>query len=75
VLTALLAILSVPIVYSASTAIALDHHGSADFFFWRQVGFVAVGLAAFLAFRGCRRGRRATRCGSCIGGVGRSVSD
>ncbi len=49
VLTALLAILSVPIVYSASTAIALDHHGSADYFFWRQVGFVTVGLAAFLA--------------------------
>lgn len=48
VLTALLAILSVPIVYSASTAIALDHHGNADFFFWRQAGFVAVGLSVFL---------------------------
>jgi cell division protein FtsW len=48
VLTALLAVLSIPIVYSSSTAIALDHYGNPDFFFWRQVGFAGVGLAAFL---------------------------
>lgn len=44
VLTLLFAIISIPIVYSASTAIALDNHRSTDFFLWRQIGFVAVGL-------------------------------
>jgi cell division protein FtsW len=47
-LTILLTVLSVPIVYSASTAIALDHHNNADFFFLRQVGYVAVGVTLFL---------------------------
>lgn len=48
VLTTLLAVLSIPIVYSASMPIALDHHGNADFFFWRQIFFVGVGLAFFV---------------------------
>lgn len=48
VLTTLLAVLSIPIVYSASMPIALDHHGNADFFFWRQMFFVGVGLACFV---------------------------
>jgi hypothetical protein len=47
-LTILLTVLSVPIVYSASTAIALDHHDNADYFFLRQVGYVAVGITLFL---------------------------
>jgi cell division protein FtsW len=48
VLTALLAVLSIPIVYSSSTPIALQHYNNPDFFFWRQIGFAGVGLAAFL---------------------------
>ncbi len=48
VATILLALLSIPLVYSASTALALDHHNNADFFFVRQIGFVVVGLAWFL---------------------------
>jgi cell division protein FtsW len=44
VLTALLAVLSVPIVYSASTAVALDTYGKANFFLIRQAGFVGLGL-------------------------------
>jgi cell division protein FtsW len=47
-LTLLLTVLSVPIVYSASTAIALDHHNNADFFFLRQLGYVAIGVTVFL---------------------------
>lgn len=48
VATILLALLSIPLVYSASTALALDHHDNADFFVLRQIGFVAVGLAWFV---------------------------
>jgi cell division protein FtsW len=49
VLTALLAILSIPIVYSASTAVALDTYGKANFFLIRQAGFVALGIIVLLA--------------------------
>lgn len=48
VTTILLALFSIPLVFSASTALALDHHGNADFFVLRQIGFVAVGLAWFV---------------------------
>ncbi|MBV9470391.1 MAG: FtsW/RodA/SpoVE family cell cycle protein, partial [Abitibacteriaceae bacterium] len=43
-LTLLLAVLSIPLVYSASTAIALDHYGYTDYFLTRQIGFVLGGL-------------------------------
>ncbi|HVF85607.1 MAG TPA: FtsW/RodA/SpoVE family cell cycle protein, partial [Abditibacteriaceae bacterium] len=48
VATILLALLSIPLVYSASTTLALDHHDNADFFLLRQIGFVVVGLAWFV---------------------------
>ena len=48
VATVLLALLSIPIVYSASQTLALDHHDNADFFLLRQIGFVAAGLGWFL---------------------------
>jgi cell division protein FtsW len=48
-ITIILTVLSLPIVYSASTAIALDHYGNADFFFLRQFGYVAAGILLFLA--------------------------
>ena len=42
----LLTAVSVPLVYSASTAIALDQHGGdPNFFLWRQIGYGLVGLA------------------------------
>ena len=41
----LLTALSIPLVYSASTAIALDQHGgNPDFFLTRQIGFAFIGL-------------------------------
>ena len=47
--TVALALFSILAVYSASMALALDHNrGDSNFFLWRQVAFVAVGLAAFL---------------------------
>jgi len=45
VATLLLAILSVPLIYSASTAIALENHKHADYFLWRQLQFIVLGLA------------------------------
>lgn len=45
VLTLLLTVLSIPLVYSASTAIALDHYNHTDFFLTRQIFFVVIGLA------------------------------
>lgn len=48
VLTLVLSLLSVPLIYSASTAIALDHHGRTDFFLLRQIGFVGAGLLVLL---------------------------
>ncbi len=47
VATILLALFSIPIVYSASTALALDRHDSADFFLIRQAGAAAGGLFLF----------------------------
>jgi cell division protein FtsW len=46
--TFVLALASIPMVYSASQAIALDNHGNTDFFLVRQIGFVVVGLAAMV---------------------------
>ncbi len=45
----ILTALSIPLVYSASTAIALDqHHGDTNFFLWRQIGYSIVGLGVML---------------------------
>ena len=45
----ILTALSVPLVYSASTAIALDqHHGDTNFFLWRQIAYSLVGLGVML---------------------------
>lgn len=49
VATILLALLSIPLVYSASTPLALDHHKNGDFFLTRQIVSVAIGLAMFFA--------------------------
>ncbi len=43
-ITLFLSLFSIPMIYSASQAIALDNHGSADFFLIRQVGFVLAGI-------------------------------
>ncbi len=46
----LLTALSIPLVYSASTAIALDqHNGDPDFFLWRQIGFALIGFVVMIA--------------------------
>ncbi len=46
----LLTALSIPLVYSASTAIALDQHdGEPDFFLWRQLGFALIGFVTMIA--------------------------
>ncbi len=42
--TMILAFASIPMIYSASQAIALDNHGSTDYFLIRQIGFVFIGL-------------------------------
>ena len=45
----LLTAASVPLVYSASTAIALDQHGGdSNFFLWRQIGYGLFGLMLML---------------------------
>ena len=50
VATLLLTILSIPLVYSASTAIALDQHkGDLNFFLIRQVIYSAIGLAVMVS--------------------------
>lgn len=50
VATLLLTVLSIPLVYSASTAIALDQHGgNPDFFLTRQIGFALFGFAVMIA--------------------------
>ena len=46
--TIILSVLSIPLVYSASTALALEHYGDPNFFLLRQVGFVVVGLGIML---------------------------
>ena len=49
VATLLLTALSIPLVYSASTAIALDqHHGDTNFFLWRQIAYSIVGLGVMI---------------------------
>jgi cell division protein FtsW len=40
--------LSIPLIFSASTAIALDNHSGTTFFFWRQIMFVLIGFAAMI---------------------------
>jgi len=56
-LALLFAIISIPLVYSASTAIALDSFKNTDFFLWRQIGFVVVGLVGleFVSRRSVRQ--------------------
>ena len=45
----LLTALSIPLVYSASTAIALDQHGgNPDFFLTRQIGFALAGFLVMI---------------------------
>ncbi len=45
----LLTALSIPLVYSASTAIALDQHGgNPDFFLFRQLGFALIGFVTMI---------------------------
>ncbi|MDQ3815149.1 MAG: FtsW/RodA/SpoVE family cell cycle protein [Armatimonadota bacterium] len=48
VATLLLAVLSVPLVYSASTAIALENHSRVDYFLWRQLQFICIGLGTLV---------------------------
>jgi cell division protein FtsW len=48
-LTLLFAVLSVPLVYSASTAIALDNHSNPSYFLVRQLGFVVIGVLILVA--------------------------
>jgi cell division protein FtsW len=45
----LLTALSIPLVYSASTAIALENNGNPDFFLTRQIGFALVGICVMIA--------------------------
>ena len=40
--------LSIPLVFSSSTAIALDNHSGTAFFLWRQIAFVIIGIAAMI---------------------------
>ena len=47
-ITLFLSLFSIPMIYSASQAIALDNHGSADFFLIRQIGFVLVGIGVMV---------------------------
>ena len=45
----ILTALSIPLVYSASTAIALDqHNGNPDFFLMRQIGFALAGFVVMI---------------------------
>ena len=49
VATLLLTALSIPLIYSASTAIALDQHqGDTNFFLWRQIGYSLFGLGVMI---------------------------
>jgi cell division protein FtsW len=47
--TLLLTVLSVPLVYSASTAIALENNGNPDFFLVRQIMFALIGFGVLVA--------------------------
>jgi len=46
--TSLIAIFGVVMVYSASSALASDQHGSASYFFMRQLIFAVLGFGAML---------------------------
>lgn len=46
--TILLSLASIPMIYSASQAIALDNHGSTDYFLIRQIFFVLSGLGIMI---------------------------
>ena len=46
--TLLLSLASIPMIYSASQAIALDNHGSTDYFLIRQIAFVALGFGVMI---------------------------
>lgn len=46
--TMILAFASIPMIYSASQAIALDNHGSTDYFLIRQIVFVALGMGVMI---------------------------
>lgn len=48
VFTLLLAVLSIPLVYSASNALALEHYGDPNYFLGRQVFFVLSGVGLLL---------------------------
>ncbi len=48
ILSLLLTLASIPLVYSASTAIALDHHGRPDFFLVRQFMYAGIGAAVLV---------------------------
>lgn len=41
--------LSIPLVFSSSTAIALSNHSGTSFFLWRQIVFVLVGLLVMIS--------------------------
>jgi cell division protein FtsW len=41
--------LSIPLVFSASTAIALENHSGPTFFLWRQIVFVLLGILAMIS--------------------------
>src|SRR5690606_37292908 len=47
-ITVILSLASIPMIYSASQAIALDNHGSTDYFLVRQIFFVLVGLGVMV---------------------------
>ncbi|RYG70461.1 cell division protein FtsW [bacterium] len=46
--TLLLTVLSIPLVYSASTAIALENNGNPDFFLTRQIMFALIGFGVMV---------------------------
>lgn len=46
--TIFLSLASVPMIYSASQAIALDNHGSTDYFLIRQIIFVLLGIGVMI---------------------------
>jgi len=47
--TVLLAMFSIPLIYSASSDTALTHYQNANYFLWRQLVFVAIGLAVMFS--------------------------
>lgn len=47
-ITLLLMGISIPLVYSASTALALDNNDGSTYFLWRQITFVLLGLVVLI---------------------------